>query len=144
MAIAVGTLFLGQGRETLQDAQMYLSVSFFSIMTQFMVSFAAPGLLIERLPTYYKHRDAHFHPAWWVPAAAVTRGRLLPPWRCPPTLHFEESTGRCRPPRPQVLRAARDPAADAAHRHGSHHLDGDDLLHGGRHFPGMPYSHRVR
>ncbi|EFN53196.1 hypothetical protein CHLNCDRAFT_36538 [Chlorella variabilis] len=64
MAIAVGTLFLGQGRETLQDAQMYLSVSFFSIMTQFMVSFAAPGLLIERLPTYYKHRDAHFHPAW--------------------------------------------------------------------------------
>ncbi|EFN53324.1 hypothetical protein CHLNCDRAFT_58610 [Chlorella variabilis] len=66
MGVAVGTLFLQQGRDTLADAQasMYLSVSFFSIMTQFMVSFAAPGLLIERLPTYYKHRDAHFHPAW--------------------------------------------------------------------------------
>ena len=33
-------------------------MSFFSIMTQLVVSFAAPGLLIERLPVYYKQRDA--------------------------------------------------------------------------------------
>jgi len=28
-------------------------------MTQLVVSFAAPGLLIERLPVYYKQRNAH-------------------------------------------------------------------------------------
>jgi hypothetical protein len=39
-------------------------VAFFSIMTQLMVSFAAPGLLVERLPVYYRQRDAHFMPAW--------------------------------------------------------------------------------
>jgi hypothetical protein len=43
---------------------MYMSVAFFSIMTQLMVSFAAPGLLVERLPVYYRQRDAHFMPAW--------------------------------------------------------------------------------
>jgi hypothetical protein len=43
---------------------MYMSVAFFSIMTQLVVSFAAPGLLVERLPVYYRQRDAHFMPAW--------------------------------------------------------------------------------
>lgn len=64
MGFAVGTLFLNQGKDTLYDAQMFMSVSFFSIMTQLVVSFAAPGLLIERLPVYYKQRDAGFYPAF--------------------------------------------------------------------------------
>lgn len=38
----------------------------FSIMTQLTVSFAAPGLLIERIPIYQKQRDAQFYPGWWV------------------------------------------------------------------------------
>lgn len=37
-------------------------MAFFSIMTQLVVSFAAPGLLIERLPVYYKQRDHHMYP----------------------------------------------------------------------------------
>ena len=108
MGFAVGTLFLQQGRNSLQNAQMCecrqcgkgkacggncttaagpcsmpcerwaaraapahvccpactarlvdMSVAFFSVMTQLVVSFAAPGLLIERLPVYYRQRNAH-------------------------------------------------------------------------------------
>lgn len=44
--------------------QMYMSVLFFSVMTQLVVSFAAPGLLIERLPVYLRQRNAHFYPGW--------------------------------------------------------------------------------
>lgn len=44
--------------------QMTMSVLFFSVMTQLVVSFAAPGLLIERLPVYLRQRNAHFYPGW--------------------------------------------------------------------------------
>lgn len=64
MAFAVGTLFLHQGKNGLEDGQMFLGVMYFSIMTQMFVSFAAPSLLIQRMPVYLEQRDAHFYPGW--------------------------------------------------------------------------------
>ena len=41
-----------------------MGVIFFLVSTQLYLSFAAPGLFIERLPVYIEQRDANFYPGW--------------------------------------------------------------------------------
>lgn len=64
MGFATGTLFLNQNKLNLQDAQLFMSVGFFSVLFQLVGAFPASAILIDRLPVYYKQRDAHFYPAW--------------------------------------------------------------------------------
>lgn len=62
--IHAGLALLCSSTYRVPPPQMYVSVLFFSVMTQLVVSFAAPGLLIERLPVYLRQRNAHFYPGW--------------------------------------------------------------------------------
>ncbi|GAB4822452.1 hypothetical protein N2152v2_009498 [Parachlorella kessleri] len=64
MGVATGTLFLNTSKETLQDAQLFMAVGFFSVLYQLVGAFPASAILIDRLPVYYKQRDAHFYPGW--------------------------------------------------------------------------------
>lgn len=77
MAFCVGTLFLQEPKETINDANLFMGVAFFSVMYCLTSSFPDAAVLIQRLPVFYKQRDAHFYPAFcWALPQVVLRA----PW----------------------------------------------------------------
>lgn len=63
-AFVVGTLFLREGKSSVEDGQLFLGVSFFSMLYMMVGAFPDGAMLVEMLPTFYKQRDAKFFPAW--------------------------------------------------------------------------------
>lgn len=76
-AFVVGTLFLQEAKSSVADGQLFLGVTFFSLLFMMVEAFPDGAMLVEMLPTFYKQRDARYFPAWTF-AAAVFGLRL--PW----------------------------------------------------------------
>ncbi|KAG2483980.1 hypothetical protein HYH03_017223, partial [Edaphochlamys debaryana] len=73
-AFLVSTTFIRMSTDTFKDANLFLSVIFFSLMTLFMGGFNFCPVYCQRLPVFYKHRDHRLiSPAAYTFACAAMR-----------------------------------------------------------------------
>ncbi|GLC46814.1 hypothetical protein PLESTM_001929100 [Pleodorina starrii] len=62
-AFLVSTTFIRLSKETFNDANLHMSVMFFSLMTMFMGGFNFCPIYCQRLAVYYKQRSHNFYSA---------------------------------------------------------------------------------
>ncbi|GLC47082.1 hypothetical protein PLESTM_002024000 [Pleodorina starrii] len=73
VAFIVSTSFIRLAKDTFDDANLFLSVVFFSLMVMFMGGFNSVDQYVRKLPVFFKQRDHHFHNA----ASYTLNGALL-------------------------------------------------------------------
>ncbi|KAG2441719.1 hypothetical protein HXX76_003334 [Chlamydomonas incerta] len=73
VAFIVSTSFPNLAKSTFADANLYLSVIFFSVMVMFMGGFNSVDSYVKKLPVFFKQRDHHFYTA----AAFTLNGAAL-------------------------------------------------------------------
>jgi len=64
VAFIVSTTFPRLPKDDFAQANLYLSVCFFSLMCMFMGGFNFAPIFTKRLPVFFKQRNYHFYPAW--------------------------------------------------------------------------------
>eukprot|EP00198_Chlamydomonas_reinhardtii_P008553 XP_001697890.1 ABC transporter [Chlamydomonas reinhardtii] len=73
VAFIVSTSFPNLSKSTFADANLFLSVIFFSVMVMFMGGFNSVDSYVKKLPVFFKQRDHHFYTA----AAFTLNGAAL-------------------------------------------------------------------
>ncbi|KAG2492873.1 hypothetical protein HYH03_008788 [Edaphochlamys debaryana] len=73
VAFIVSTSFVQLSKDTFDDANLFLSVVFFSLMVMFMGGFNSVDMYVRKLPVFFKQRDHHFYTA----LAFTLNGALL-------------------------------------------------------------------
>eukprot|EP00798_Chlamydomonas_sp_ICE-L_P016439 gene16439-22657_t len=74
VALAVGTMWVNESKDSINNANMYMSACFFSTYFMLIGGFAEVPTFVTRLPVFYKQRNYKFFPAWvFVVAGAANR-----------------------------------------------------------------------
>ncbi|KXZ48202.1 hypothetical protein GPECTOR_29g109 [Gonium pectorale] len=73
VAFIVSTSFIRLAKNTFDDANLFLSVIFFSLMVMFMGGFNSVDQYVRKLPVFFKQRDHNFYNA----ASYTLNGALL-------------------------------------------------------------------
>ncbi|KAL6781025.1 hypothetical protein ACKKBG_A09460 [Auxenochlorella protothecoides x Auxenochlorella symbiontica] len=64
MALVVATVFWKEGKENVQDGNLFFGVMFYSLLYQLLGGISEMHILVERLPVMFRQRDAKFYPGW--------------------------------------------------------------------------------